>query len=61
MFLLHVFTLLFSVFNQNHKGFIICQKQPLEVLHKKKLSEKFPKFHGETPVLESFFNKVARL
>ena len=36
MFLLYYFLLLDKTYNnQNQEGFIICQKQPLEVLRKK--------------------------
>ena len=37
------------------------QKQSTEVFWKKMYSKKFRKFHRETPVLESIFNKVADL
>ena len=41
---------------------ILCgniQKQPQEVFCKNGCPYKFHKFHKKTPVLESFFNKVA--
>ena len=40
------------------KSFMI-QKQPPEVLFRKKLFLKFRNIHRKTPVLESLFNKVA--
>ena len=39
----------------------VKQKQPPQVLCKKRCSYKFHKFHGKTPVLESLFNKVSIL
>ena len=38
-----------------------AQKQPPEMLFKKRFSQKFCKFHRKKPVLESFFKKVAGL
>ena len=41
--------------------FLNIQKQPLEVLHEKRYSEKFGKIKRKTPVLVYLFSKIADL